>query len=249
MASILIVEDEEDLLSTLEYNMRKEGYLVHAFLTGEGALAWVEQHGAPGLVLLDINLPGISGIELCCRLRERADTSETPLIFLTARGEGLDKIIGFERGADDYIVKPFNVRELLSRTHAVLRRSGVLRPSGRRGAEADAPSELVLGDLRLDTKRYRMWLGGTEIPLTRLEFRLLSLFMSYPEVVYSREYLLTDIWNLEEPIKTRTVDVHIRRLREKLGHAGDMLETVWGVGYCLRASVALRTPDIHTVTG
>ena len=225
MATILIVEDEEDLLSTLAYNVRREGHLVHAFPTGEEALTCVGQYGAPGLVLLDINLPGISGIELCYRLRERADTSETPIVFLTARGEDVDKVIGFELGADDYIVKPFNVRELLSRIRAVLRRSG------RRGAEKDAPSELVLGDLRLDKRRYQVWLDGAEIPLTRLEFRLLSLFMSCPGVVCSRDRLLTDVWNLGEPVQTRTVDVHIKRLREKLGRAGGMLETIRGVGY------------------
>ncbi|MEO5350157.1 MAG: response regulator transcription factor [Magnetococcus sp. YQC-3] len=227
MASILIVEDEEDLLATLEYNLQREGYLTHGFATGEQGLEWALQHGPPGLALLDVMLPGISGIEVCYRLRSHERTRATPIVFLTARGEDVDRVIGFELGADDYVVKPFNVRELLLRIRAVLRRSG----QDALTTETNGHGERLGGRLRLDSKRHQLWVDGEEVILTPLEFRLLSLLLARKGRVQSRETLLSDVWDVDAPIQTRTVDVHVKRLREKLGHAGEMIETIRGVGY------------------
>ncbi|MEO5339511.1 MAG: response regulator transcription factor [Magnetococcus sp. MYC-9] len=224
MATILIVEDEEDLLATLEYNLQREGYLTHGFATGEDGLEWAMQNGPPGLALLDVMLPGISGIEVCHRLRTHERTRATPIVFLSAKGDGIDRVIGFELGADDYVVKPFNVRELLLRIRAILRRSG-------QESTATSATERVVGELRLDNKRHQVWVGGEEVALTPLEFRLLSLLLSRQGRVQSREVLLADVWDSGSSIQSRTVDVHIKRLREKLGTAGEMLETIRGVGY------------------
>ncbi|MEO5350939.1 MAG: response regulator transcription factor [Magnetococcus sp. YQC-3] len=229
MASILIVEDEEDLLATLEYNLRREGYLTHGFATGEQGLEWALQHGPPGLALLDVMLPGISGIEVCYRLRSHERTRDTPIVFLTARGEDVDRVIGFELGADDYVVKPFNVRELLLRIRAVLRRSG--QDALVATETNDHDGERFGSRLCLNSKRHQLWVDGEEVILTPLEFRLLSLLLARIGHVQSRESLLSDVWDVDAPIQTRTVDVHIKRLREKLGHAGEMIETIRGVGY------------------
>ncbi len=225
MPSILIIEDEEDLLSTLEYNLRREGYLPHGFMSGEEGLEWAFQHGPPDLALLDIMLPGISGIDVCYRLRSSERTRLTPVIFLSARGEDVDRVIGFELGADDYIVKPFNVRELLLRIRAVLRRRIPDNVATKNSGEHSA------GRLRLDGKQHQLWVDKEEVILTPLEFRLLALLLVRRGHVQSRETLLADIWNVDAPIQTRTVDVHIKRLRDKLGDAGEMLETIRGVGY------------------
>ena len=228
MASILIVEDEEDLLATLEYNLQREGYLTHGFATGEQGLEWALQHGPPSLALLDVILPGISGIAVCDRLRSHERTRGTPIIFLTARGDDVDRVITFELGADDYVVKPFNVRELLLRIRAVLRRSG----QDALTTETNGNYGKRLGSrLRLDNERHQLWVDGEEVILTPLEFRLLSLLLARKGRVQSRETLLSDVWDVDAPIQTRTVDVHVKRLREKLGHAGEMIETIRGVGY------------------
>lgn len=230
MVTILIVEDEPDIVSTLEYNLQRAGYQTHACLTGEEGLEWAIAHGPPGLALLDIMLPGISGIEVCYRLRSHAPTSTIPIVFLSARGEAIDRVIGFELGADDYIVKPFNVRELILRIHAVLRRSGREAAVPQKVIAADS-TEQSFGGLRLDSKRHQVWYHDAEIHLTPVEFRLLSLLLARKGLVQSRETLLVDVWNESNAIQLRTVDAHVKRLREKLGAAGDMLETIRGVGY------------------
>ncbi|MBF0461839.1 MAG: response regulator transcription factor [Magnetococcales bacterium] len=224
MASILVVEDEKDLLSTLEYNLKREGHLTHAFSTGEDGLDWAVQHGPPDLALLDVMLPGISGIEVCYRLRAHERTRVTPVVFLTAKGEDIDRVIGFELGADDYIVKPFNIRELLLRVRAILRRSG-------QESTAMCAVDRVVGNLKLDNKRHQLWVDDQEVILTPLEFRLLAILLTRKGCVQSRETLLSEVWETDAPAHTRTVDVHINRLRDKLGSAGEMLETIRGVGY------------------
>ncbi|MBF0401971.1 MAG: response regulator transcription factor [Magnetococcales bacterium] len=224
MVNILIIEDEADLLATLEYNLQRAGYRTHGFLTGEDGLEWALQHEPPGLALLDVMLPGISGVEVCYRLRAHETTRKMPIVFLSAKGADIDRVIGFELGADDYVVKPFNVRELLLRIRAILRRSG-------EESAAMGEMELTIGPLRIDSKRHQLWVGGEEVVLTPLEFRMLSLLLTRRGRVQSREALLADIWEANTSVQLRTVDVHINRLREKLGAAGDMLETIRGIGY------------------
>ena len=226
MKSIMIIEDEEDLLSTLKYNLENEGYKTHAFQTGEEGLEWAVHHGPPSLALLDIMLPGISGIEVCSQLRANERTRTTPVVFLSAKNDEIDRVIGFELGADDYISKPFNVRELLLRIRAVLRRSQ--NPIGQ------DKSQVVFGSLTINHKKHQVWVAGQEVDLTVLEFKLLVILHARKGWVQSREALLEEVWNNSTPSQTRTVDVHIKRLREKLGIVGDVIETIRGVGYRFR---------------
>ncbi|MBF0401492.1 MAG: response regulator transcription factor [Magnetococcales bacterium] len=227
MASILIIEDETDLLATLEYNLQREGYRTYAFSTGEEGLEWALQQDSLDLALLDVMLPGISGIEVCHRLHSHERTRGTPIVFLSARREDIDRVIGFELGADDYVAKPFNVRELMLRIRAVLRRTSP-ESVGQYGTQR------VLDNLRLDSKSHQLWIDAQEVMLTPVEFKLLSLLLARKGCVQSREALLAEVWHVDTSIQSRTVDVHIKRLREKLGTAGTMLETVRGIGYRIR---------------
>jgi two-component system phosphate regulon response regulator PhoB len=230
MANILIIEDEEDLLMTLEYNLKNEGYQVFPFVTGEEGLEWVSQNGPPDLAMLDIMLPGMSGIEVCHRLRSEERTRATPILFLSAKGDDSDRVVGFELGADDYVVKPFHVRELMLRVRAILRRSSMLAQP-----QSSELSQEVFGVLKMDRTRHRVWLAEQEIFLTAMEFKLLDLLLTNKGRVQSRDILLTKVWNLNNTsVQTRTVDVHVKRLREKLGSVGDDIETVRNMGYRLR---------------
>jgi two-component system phosphate regulon response regulator PhoB len=221
VANVLIVEDERDLVSLLEFNLRQGGFETASATTGEQAFAQVRRR-VPDLVLLDLMLPDVSGTEVCRRLKSDPRTRHVPVVMLTARGEELDRVVGFELGADDYVVKPFSVRELVLRLRAVLRRAA--RPAG------EPPPEAV-GPIRVDVEEHRCFVAGEEIELTPLEFKLLTTFMSRLGRVQSREQLLSDVWEMSSEIETRTVDTHVKRLREKLGAGRDLLETVRGVGY------------------
>jgi two-component system phosphate regulon response regulator PhoB len=179
----------------------------------------------PDLVLLDLMLPDVSGTEICRIVKSDPRTRHVPVMMLTAKGEEVDKVVGFELGADDYVTKPFSVRELVLRIRAVLRRAGTTAPST---AALDP-----VGPLRVDVDAHRAYVADEEVVLTPLEFRLLVTFMSRVGRVQSREQLLTDVWEMSSEIETRTVDTHVKRLREKLGPARDLLETVRGVGYRL----------------
>jgi two-component system phosphate regulon response regulator PhoB len=223
--TVLLVEDEADLASTLEYNLQREGYRVRIAPDGRTALAELAQDPPPDAVLLDLMLPDISGTEICKRLREHERTRDIPVIMLTAKGAEIDRVVGFELGADDYVVKPFSVRELLLRVRALLRRAE--RPSGE-------PNMVVFERLRLDREAHRVWVDEQEINLTALEFRLLHAFISRRGRVQTRDALLSDVWGIEADVTTRTVDTHVKRLREKLGDAGSYIETLRGVGYRFR---------------
>ena len=225
MERILIVEDEEDLVTTLEYNLQREGYWTQSAHTGEEGVKLATLKKLPDLIILDIMLPGISGIEVCRRLRNQERTKDIPVLFLSAKGEDIDRVVGFELGADDYVVKPFNVRELMLRVRAILRRS-----------QQDAPQtrHIVFGDLKLDSESHRAWIGHQEVVLTAMEFKLLALFIARKGRVQSRDVLLADVWGVRAFVQTRTVDAHIKRLREKLGTAGNYIETLRGVGYRFR---------------
>ncbi len=224
MARILVIEDEQDLASLLEYNLKADGHEPDLARTGAAGIARVKAF-RPELVLLDLMLPDISGADVCRLIRELPDGKRLPIIMVTARGEETDRVRGLELGADDYVVKPFSVKELLLRVKAVL----------RRGDSEPAGSEAVLAakDIRLDTARHEVTVEGKAVALTALEFKLLKTFLERPGRVQTRETLLSDVWGIEADITTRTVDTHVKRLREKLGPAGDVIETIRGVGYKL----------------
>jgi two-component system phosphate regulon response regulator PhoB len=221
---ILIVEDEEALTLLLRYNLEAAGYDVDTVARGDEADVRFKER-APDLVVLDWMLPGLSGIELCRRLRARPDTRQIPIIMLTARGEESERVRGLSTGADDYIVKPFSVPELLARVAALLRRS-----SPERIADV-----LSFGELELDREKKRVSRSGRAIDLGPTEFRLLEFLMERPGRVFSREQLLDGVWGRDVYIDERTVDVHVGRLRKALnrGYANDPIRTVRGAGYAL----------------
>jgi two-component system phosphate regulon response regulator PhoB len=219
MARVLVIEDEKDLREVLDYNLTKEGHRVQLVTTGAEGLR-VARELQPELVLLDLMLPDMSGTSVCKTLKKDPATREIRVIMVTAKGEEIDRVVGFELGADDYVVKPFSVRELLLRVGAVLRRKDV------------PPSDFVeFGELRIDPAAHRAWVGGIEMMLTTLEFKLLLTLYERKNRVQTRSVLLNDIWGIEADITTRTVDTHVKRLREKLKGVGRYIETVRGVGY------------------
>lgn len=223
-ARILIVEDEEPLTLLLRYNLEAEGYDVDVVARGDDADTRLRE-GLPDLVVLDWMLPGLSGIELCRRLRTRPETRELPIIMLTARGEESERVRGLATGADDYIVKPFSVPELLARVRALLRRAKPERM-------ADV---LALGEIELDRVRKRVTRSGRDIDLGPTEYRLLEFLMERPGRVFSREQLLNGVWGNDVFIDERTVDVHVGRLRKALnrGRELDPIRTVRGSGYSI----------------
>ena len=224
MTTVLLVDDERDLLSVLDFNLRAAGFETVLATRGEDALLALKRR-VPDLVLLDLMLPDIPGTEVCRRIKSEARTKHVPVVMLTAKGEEVDRVVGFELGADDYVTKPFSVRELVLRLKAILRRAGG-------GKAVERPRELV-GPIRVDVEAHRVFVDGAEVTLTPLEFRLLSTFMARLGRVQSREQLLEDVWEMSPEVETRTVDTHVKRLREKLGSGRDLLETVRGVGYRL----------------
>ena len=223
MARILIIEDEADLGSLLEYNLKADGHEAEVAHSGAAGISRAKSW-KPDLVLLDLMLPDVPGGEVARLLRE-GETQRTSIIMVTARGEEVDRVKGLELGADDYVVKPFSVKELLLRVKAVLRRQTDEPPS--------EPKKLGKGIIELDVDRHEVHVNDKEVTLTALEFRLLRTFLERPGRVQTRETLLSDVWGIDADITTRTVDTHIKRLREKLGAAGDIIETIRGVGYKL----------------
>src|SRR5712671_2710491 len=223
-ARILIIEDEEPLTLLLRYNLEAEGYEVDTSARGDEAEIKLKE-SPPDLVLLDWMLPGMSGIELCRRLRARADTERLPIIMLTARGEESERVRGLATGADDYIVKPFSVPELLARVKGLLRRASPERLA----------TVLTYGDIELDREKRRVARSGRPIDLGPTEYRLLEFFLEHPGRVFSREQLLDSVWGRDIYIDERTVDVHIGRLRKLLnpGREQDPIRTVRGAGYAL----------------
>ena len=222
---VLVIEDEVDLATTLEYNLKSDGFQVRVAHTGRAGMAAATADPLPDVIVLDLMLPDLSGTEICRRLREAERTRDIPVIMCTAKGEEIDRVVGFEVGADDYIVKPYSVRELLLRIRALLRRAH--RVEGE-------PSLIKFGRLRIDRDAHRAWVDDAEISLTALEFRLVHAFLSRRGRVQTRDALLSDVWGIEADVTTRTVDTHVKRLREKLGEAGAYIETLRGVGYRFR---------------
>lgn len=221
MAKILVIEDEADIQQILEFNLQQGGHKVTLAGRADEGLRLAREK-KPDLVLLDLMLPDMSGTEVCRQIKSDPQLKGTQVIILTAKGEEIDRVVGFELGADDYVVKPFSVRELLLRIQAIL----------RRGTSEPEPSDQVeFGKLKIDRGAHRVWSEGQELELTALEFKLLVTLFERKNRVQSRSTLLNDVWGIEADITTRTVDTHVKRLREKLGTSGDYIETVRGVGY------------------
>ncbi len=225
MGTILIVEDEPDIANLVKYHLEKGGLPARVIADGKQALD-LTVRDPPDLVILDLMLPGLDGLEVCRRLRGTADTRGIPVIMLTAKGEEVDRIVGLEMGADDYVPKPFSPRELVARVKAVLRRT----------ATPPEPSDvpMTVDDLRLDPARHEVTKGGQPVFLSAMEFRLLEFFLRHRGRVYSRTQLLDQVWGQDRFVEPRTVDVHIRRLREKVERDPrhpTLILTVRGLGY------------------
>jgi phosphate regulon transcriptional regulator PhoB len=220
---IAIVEDEAELASLIDYNLTRNGFQTQIFEGGNGTLKFLEQ-SKPDMILLDIMLPGIDGFELCRQIRQSQSLSRVPVLFLTARSDEVDRVLGLEIGGDDYMTKPFSPRELIARVKAHLRREALDAEPG--------PQEI--GPFRLDRTARRVFLGGKEIELTSTEFNLMDFFLTHPGRAYSRDQLLESVWGEQRYVTPRTVDVHVRRLREQIEEQPDQpryLTTVRGFGY------------------
>lgn len=222
---ILIVDDEDDLLELMAFNLESNGFEVITAKTGAEALQ-LARTVKPDLILLDLMLPDIQGTEVCRALKADDETQLIPVIMVTARGEEIDRVVGFELGADDYVVKPFSPRELVLRVKAMLKR---IQISNRQSGTSQ--QVLRFGEVEVDPSRHRVMVGDVEVQLTALEFRLLTTFILRRGRVQSRQRLLDDVWGIEVEVTTRTVDTHVKRLREKLLGAGRHIETIRGVGY------------------
>ncbi|HUG09580.1 MAG TPA: response regulator [Opitutaceae bacterium] len=224
---ILVVDDEADTFEVLAFKLREAGFDPVQAADGKAALAKARSE-RPALIVLDLMLPEIDGLDVCRLLRRDPATASIPIIMLTAKAAETDRIVGLEIGADDYVTKPFSPRELVLRVKKLLSRA--------RGT-ADMPLHVRLGDLEIDAARHSVAVGGNAITLTATEFKLLEVLVKRRGRVQSRDRLLADVWGYENPIDTRTIDTHMRRLRERLGPAAHLLETVRGVGYRCVANV------------
>jgi len=224
--TILVVEDEKDIRELVRFHLEQEGYTVREAESGEEALERVAGD-RPALLILDIMLPGSDGLEVCRRLRATATTAAMPIVMLTAKAAEVDRVLGLEIGADDYITKPFSPRELIARVKAVLRRT--------HGDEVPQPHEVFdRGRLRIDFDTYEVFLDGKQVPLSLREFELLKFFVHHPHRVYDRLQLLDLVWGRDTFVEPRTVDVHIRRLRKRIERddaSPELILTVRGVGY------------------
>ena len=221
---VVIIEDENDIVELVRYNFRKEGFDIESFANGKDGLEYI-RHNSVELVLLDVMLPDVDGMEICRRVRADERLKGLPIIFLTAKGEEIDRVVGLELGADDYVVKPFSPRELVARTKAVLR---------RREAVLGKTEVIELPELHLDSRTREVKVRGRPIQLSALEFKLLHFLASQPRRVFTREQLLDNVWGTDRFVTPRTVDVHIRRLREKIekrGGSPQYVQTVRGSGY------------------
>jgi two-component system phosphate regulon response regulator PhoB len=223
-ARILVVEDEPDIQELIRYHLDQAGFQVETASNGNVALQALRRR-RPNLVVLDLMLPDRSGTELCREIRSDPDLKELPIIMVTARTDEVDRLVGFELGADDYVAKPFSPRELTLRVRAVLRRSSTTAEAG------EAPEVLQHGPLSLDVARHRCQVSDRKVELTAKEFQLLRMLMSRPGRVMSRERLLDEVWGPDVTVTLRTIDTHMKRLREKLGEAGALIDTIRGVGY------------------
>lgn len=223
-STIVVIEDEPNLLDVLRYNLETAGYNVRTAGSGETGLKEIRRDPKPDMIVLDLMLPDMDGVEVCRRIRSWEETQSIPVLMLTAKSEEIDRVVGFEVGADDYMVKPFSVRELLLRIKAVIRRT-----KGEPAKKEHAT--LQFGVLTIDVPAHKLWVDEREVVLTALEFKLLLVFLQRKGRVQTRDVLLSDVWGINADVTSRTVDTHVKRLREKLGPGGVYIETVRGVGY------------------
>ena len=223
MKKVLIIEDEKDLADLLAFNLEKEGYAATCVHDGKVGLERISAD-LPDLVLLDLMLPGLLGTEICKALRKDPRTADIPIIMITARGDEIDRVVGFEVGADDYIVKPFSMREMVLRVKAVMRRF-------EHDAQIPVAQLFSIGDIVIDKQRHTVESAGLDIELTSTEYKLLLYLAEKKGCVHSREKLLQNVWSYNNAGDTRTVDTHVTRLRGKLGAPGDIIKTVRGFGY------------------
>ena len=219
--SILIIEDEKDLQIVLQYSLQKEGYQVDIASTGLEGLEKIKNK-KPSLLLLDLNLPDMSGLEICQKIRADKDCKDLAIVMLTAKSQENDRVRGFEVGADDYVPKPFSTRELILRIQALLRR-----------VKESTFDGINFAEISLDIHAHQCFIADEEVMLTALEFRLLRKFLENEGLVLTRDVLLSDVWNMDPKMNTRTVDKHVQRLRNKIGEAGKYILTIRGVGYRL----------------
>jgi len=226
---ILLVEDEPDLLQTLAFNFENEGYKVAKALDGKEAIKFLQDDDSISLIILDLMLPDMSGLDICRRIRAADNLKDILVIMVTAKGEEVDRVVGFEVGADDYVVKPYSVRELL------LRVGGMLKRSSKENQSND--KDLVeFEDLKIDNNKHKVYLSDEKISLTSKEFKLLKHLLLKADKVQSRDNLLEKVWGYNNDVTTRTVDTHIKRLRSKIGKYGDKIETIRGEGYLFNKS-------------
>lgn len=221
--TIYIVEDEPDIRETLAYNLSQEGFKVSEFSDAESCLNKIQKK-KPDLLLLDLMLPGMSGLDLCKEIRADINLKNLAIIMLTAKGEEVDRIVGFELGADDYVTKPFSVRELILRVKVILK---------KQTESVESDESIEFGPIKLNLDAHEVLINNDEIVLTALEFKLLKHLIKRRGRVQTRDQLLGDVWGYSSEVTTRTVDTHIKRLREKLGTVGDYIQTIRGVGYRL----------------
>lgn len=219
---IAALDDEADILELLKVNLQKAGYRFEGFQDAEGLYRYLAQE-RPALILLDLMLPGMDGLEVCRQIRRSEDLAGIPIIMLTAKGDESDKVVGLELGADDYVTKPFSVKELVARVHAVLRRP----------AAGESGPKISVGTLVIDLEKHEVTVVGKKIDLTATEFKILQLLASRKGRVFSRDQILDHLWGNEKAVIDRTVDVHIRNLREKLGPAASLIKNIRGAGYKL----------------
>ena len=226
---ILLVEDEPDLLQTLAFNFENEGYKVAKAINGKEAMKFLEDDDSISLVILDLMLPDMSGLDICRHIRATDNLKDILVIMVTAKGEEVDRVVGFEVGADDYVVKPYSVRELLLRVGGMLKRSSKEKQSNDK--------DLVeYEDLKIDNNKHKVYLSDEKISLTSKEFKLLKHLLLKADKVQSRDNLLEKVWGYNNDVTTRTVDTHIKRLRSKIGKYGDKIETIRGEGYLFNKS-------------
>ena len=227
MKKILVIEDEEDLNQTLSFNLENEGYKVTSALKGSEALEILENASPPDLVILDLMLPDMPGLAICRHIRSKDNLKNISVIIVTAKGEEVDRVVGFELGADDYIVKPYSVRELMLRIQAQLRRND----SSEVTEENSEEGNISFKDLLIDNSKHKVFLSDKKISLTAKEYTLLKYLLTKADKVQTRDILLEKVWGYDNSVTTRTVDTHVKRLRSKLGKYGKNIETIRGVGY------------------
>lgn len=232
--NVLIVDDEQDVLQLVEANLRRAGYSIMTSKDGRHALA-MARNERPDIMILDLMLPSMSGLDVCKALKGDAATAKLPILMLTAKDEEIDKVVGFELGADDYMTKPFSPRELVLRVNALQRRCAGWQREGNGAGPGMESGMLRTGEITLDHDRCEVRVGSKPVAFSRMEFNLLATLVKQPGHVFSREKLLSEVWGYASDIETRAVDMHVLRVREKLGRAADCIETVRGFGYRINA--------------